>query len=356
MTLFLPATRRRVLSLMPTYQCTAACTHCGTLSHPKDYTKLSREQLFSAIDQAAASAYDMVVFTGGEATLSKHLFDGIRYATQHKLATRLVTNGWWGKAQHSRTRMLTNLKEAGLTEINLSTGDEHSKFVPVETVATCAYSAVEAELTTAIMIEVRQKRRVTEATFRALPKIQDLYSHFRPGLFRIIESPWMPLDGNSFEDYEAEQLVNRENVRARGGCDSVLKTTTIQADGQISACCGIGVRLIPELQLGYVGEMSLSEADQAAENDFLKRWLRAEGPEKILAWASEVDPDIHWENMYAHRCQACIRLYKDPKVRKVVLEQYETKMVDVLFTEWLLYDYKGDLNSEPAESYFDHDN
>jgi hypothetical protein len=41
--------------------------------------------------------------------------------------------------------------------------------------------------------------------------------------------------------------------------------------------------------------------------------------------------------MYAHRCQACIRLYTDPAVRRVVRDHYEEKIADVMCAEWLLY-------------------
>ena len=40
--------------------------------------------------------------------------------------------------------------------------------------------------------------------------------------------------------------------------------------------------------------------------------------------------------MYAHRCQACLRLYQDPVVRTVVSHSYEEKVADVMFGEWLL--------------------
>jgi len=282
----------------------------------------------------------MVVFTGGEATLSKDLLDGINRATAHGLATRLVTNGWWAKTSRLLENMIANLKRVGLKELNLSTGDEHIRFVPVEYVAKCAYAAVEAGFYTAIMIEQRSKRAVTESTFRALPIICELFERFTSARFKIVESPWMPLDDRLIADYELGSVSNRSNVLSRGGCDSILKTTTVQANGNIAACCGIGMRLIPELQLGRLGDITLADADKVGEEDFLKRWIRVEGPEAILAWAQQFDSSIQWENMYAHRCQACIRLYKDPNVRKVITEHYEAKVCDVLFAEWLLYEYQ----------------
>jgi hypothetical protein len=131
--------------------------------------------------------------------------------------------------------------------------------------------------------------------------------------------------------------TDRSNLAMHSGCTSYLGTTTIQANGQIGACCGLGMRQIPELQLGNVANTSIAEADSQAESDFLKRWIRVEGPEKILAWAADIDPQIEWEGMYAHRCQSCIRLYKDEKVRRVIREHHQEKLADVIFQEWLIY-------------------
>jgi hypothetical protein len=111
----------------------------------------------------------------------------------------------------------------------------------------------------------------------------------------------------------------------------------VQADGEISPCCGLGIRFVSELRIGNIRDTTLEQADRRASEDFLKRWIHVEGPERILAWAAAHDPSIEWENRYAHRCQACIRLYKDPKVRRVIADRHEEKMASVDAAEAVLY-------------------
>ncbi len=60
---------------------------------------------------------------------------------------------------------------------------------------------------------------------------------------------WSPDDTHKYEEGLA---ADRHSVLARRGCDSILSTTTLQADGTIGACCGIGLRLIPELHIGNI--------------------------------------------------------------------------------------------------------
>lgn len=48
------------------------------------------------------------------------------------------------------------------------------------------------------------------------------------------------------------------------------------------------------------------------------------------------------------RCQACIRLDKDPAVRNVIAEHHGEKLADVVAGEWLLYDYPRKPDAVPA--------
>ena len=353
MNIFDPIPQYRTLSVMPTFQCSAECKHCGTLSNPRDKTRLSIEKIYSTIDQANDNGYKVVVFTGGEATLAgKDLLLAIERAANLELFVRLVTNAHWAISDTKAKRYIDDLVKAGLTEINFSTGDQHTRFVPLSNVIRAAYAAARAELSVAIMVESVYERTITKETVENHPEFKRILVDFPARKIKVHESPWMPLSPYDISEYSEGIAVNQSNLATRSGCDSILTTTTIQADGKIGACCGLGMRLIPEIQLGTVYETELVEADRAAANDFLKQWIRVEGPEHILAWASTHDPDFKWEDMYAHRCQACIRLYKDPKVRKVIFEHHKEKMAEEMYGKWLISNYSSDAqNSKNAETF-----
>jgi len=305
--------------------------------------------MLSAIDQAAQRNYQVVVFTGGEPTLAgKNLLVAMQRAASHGLIVRVVTNAHWAVSDEHAGRRIASLMSAGLSEINFSTGDQHARFVLVENVIRATRAAVQVPLhAVAIMVETVRERRITKETVINHPDFKRILDDFPHAQVRVNESPWMPLSPSWIHGYPDGAAVNASNLSRRTGCDSVLATTTIEADGRMAACCGLGMRLIPELQIGHVSDTRLEDADKLAESDFLKHWIRLEGPERILAWASTHDPDIEWENLYAHRCQACLRLYKDPKVRKIIAEHYEEKIADCLFAEWLLYHDRPDIQ-EPA--------
>lgn len=329
-------TGTKTLSVMLTYTCPAACANCGTLSSPAERTNLHREHVMQTIRDAKDLGFGLVVFTGGETTLRwNDTLDGIRLASSLGMLTRIVTNAHWAHSLEAARSKIDQLIAAGLSEINYSTGDEHVRFIPLERVATACVAAAERAFRVHVMIELKAQRAVCAADILEHPMIQALPDGARKYV-TAVESPWMPLDPGVREVYPEGVAATRETIGTRTGCDSILRTYTLQADGRIAACCGLGMRLIDELNVTVAnGPGSLARAIDEAENDFLKVWIRYKGPERILAWAAEKDRSIDWDGRYAHTCQACRRLYSDPRVAAVIREHYEEIAAEVLQCAWM---------------------
>lgn len=324
----------RALSVMQTYTCPAACEHCGTYSSPDNRTTLPVERVLRTIDEAKQLGFAPVVFTGGETTLRwKDLLTAIAHATALGLPTRVVTNAHWARSLDEAHRRIAELVAAGLYEINFSTGDEHARFVPVEQVVFACVASIQAGLPVHVMIEHRKKRLIDVADILKHPLIEMLSDEQRKRLV-VKPSPWMPLDPTVKGMYDDGMTVDRSNLAIRTGCDNVLSTYTLKADGTIAACCGIGMFDIRELTVTNA-EGSLATAVERAEDDFMKVWLHYVGPEKILAWAASKDPSIEWEGWYSHHCQSCHRIYKDPRVRECIREHYREVIGEVMQAAWL---------------------
>lgn len=322
--------RDKILSILITRRCTAACRHCGSFSSPRATDTLSESVVRDSIDQAARLGFKLIAFTGGESTLEwDTLSMGVLRANGHGIRTRLVTNGHWATSRAEAARVIHDFKSWGLDELNVSTGDEHIRFVPLETVINSIAEAVTAGYPIQVMVEYRAKRMVTKQMILNHPTIRKLPINLAEQI-EITESPWMPLSPMRIGSYDSGDTVVSNNVALRNGCKSVLQTYTVEPDGRVAACCGLGVKLIPELAVSEVSTSSfLEKAVEAAENDFLKLWLRYVGPEKILAWAARKSSNIQWEGMYAHNCQACHRVYRDEQVRKIVQDNYKEVVEDV---------------------------
>lgn len=341
-----PLPSDRVLSLLLTLQCTAECSYCGTNSSPRVKSKLAYEDALNIIEQASENNYKLVVFTGGEPLLyGNKLFDLIAYSKKLGLLTRVVTNAYWANSLNSARKIITHFFKNGLDEINFSTGDEHVKFVPLSNIFNATRASFDFDIPVSIMIEVVLNNKINKKSILTDNYFESLFCQNEIDLINFCESPWMPLDENIINEYPDGVTVNKFNILNRKGCDSIINTTTILSTGKIMACCGLGTQSIPELEIGHIDNtINLNELNKRLDDDFLKRWIKIEGPEKILAWASEKDPNIIWENMYAHRCQACKRIYSDEKVRNIIEKFHNEKILDVLTSEWLMFHYDQKVN------------
>jgi organic radical activating enzyme len=326
----------RTLAIMPTFRCVANCASCGTLSSPLDKTELTLREMSRCIQEAKRLNFANIVFTGGEPTLCwTKLLKAIRKTKESGLLTRLVTNAHWAGTPNEAQRTVCALRAAGLDEINFSTGDEHARFIPMTNVVNAIAASVANHFRPAVMVEDRLGQVVTKKKMLHNQKIRALLLKDKTCL-TISDSPWMPLDPLRREKYQRSCVANKDNLDAYTSCDTILQSLTLMSDGNITACCGFGTRLIPELIVSNINQPGfLARAIESTENDFLKVWLHYEGPLKILDWAARKNLDIQWENIYAHCCQACLRIYRDPIVQETVKANYREKIGQVLSSAWM---------------------
>lgn len=326
--------RPHTLTILGTYRCTAECENCCFDSNPRIRRRLSCAEIVGFIDAAATQVPDleMVVFSGGECfLLGKDLVTAVRRAAELGLGTRCVTNGYWARTPDAAHRRLWPLLTSGLNEVNISTGDFHQRWVDQETVINAAEASVHLGLRTVVMVELTAHATVTGATLAAHPRMRALLDERQHTGFEIVESPWMPMDPLAAIEQQPGRMLNRSNVHLKTGCKSIFTTLVLTPDHNVGFCCGLSRERIPELNgdPGVEAERLLDLVDEAAR-DFMKIWLFVDGPERILAWAASKDVDIAWENLYAHHCHACLRVFSDDAVRRVVAKHHRERVDDVL--------------------------
>jgi hypothetical protein len=298
---------------------------------------MSLRQILDSIDAAARlGSVEVVVFSGGECfLLGDDLNAAIRHCTELGLKTRCVSNGYWARSMPAGRQRLQGLVEAGLTELNLSTGDFHEKWVPVQAVVNAALLGVELGLRhTSIAVETRENCRITAASIVVLPEIERLLRSQPRHAFAILESPWMPMTAEPTIKYDAHLVLDRHNFHLKSGCDSIFQTLAVTPDQRVGVCCGLAREKIASLTLDWhPGGLDAMLNDAA--RDFMKIWLYIDGPERILAWAASKDSAIAWEGQYAHHCHACLRLFEDERIQAVIKEHGQERVGDVLTRYYL---------------------
>jgi len=333
----------RALSLITTHRCTAACEHCCFSCSPAADKAIPIPRLHSLIDEAAEiPSIRLIVFTGGECfLLGRHLDDLLRRCRRHGLHTRCVTNGYWAVSAAAAAARAGELEAAGLEDINFSTGTFHARYVPLERILWGVKACAARGLRTVINLELFEGSGFPEERLTGDPEILELR---REGRLVLNRGCWAPNGGeiwgcapkghSSAAGLEhPERTLRFRSESNRTACDSSLVVLAVNPDQELITCCGLALEHIPALHAGSLKDRTLGEAIRAVQPDLLKLWIHVEGPERILEFLKERDPDLELPLDSAHICHTCQYLHASPRamaalrgqareVEDRILEQY----------------------------------
>lgn len=306
------------LTILPTYRCTAACEQCCFGSNPKLRERLSREEIFDAIEQAntAFTTLRQVVFSRGECVmLGEDLYAGIAHANALGLATRIVTNGYWGSSVNKAAKVAAKLAESGLKEVNISTGRDHAEFIPIESVLTAASAAIEYGIFVLITAEQDAADSDVIAAITSHPRFSSL-DQLGHEKFRFQINTWM-----KFTDEHADRPLHQKAPKMEP-CHQIFSNIVVTPHRNIAACCGLTFEHIPEMRLGSLDDPSAIAAAYAKEtSDFLKIWIHLDGPDRIVQklYGNEPPKDLISKD---HMCETCVRMHKCDTTRELIRTRY----------------------------------
>lgn len=332
------------ICFLTTYNCNARCSHCEC--GPKERDRLSLDEMKRLMDESLAlGTVGQVVFSGGEPTLlGEDLFEVIAYASQRKVLTRVVTNGFWGKSAAAAAAFVDRLMSAGLSEINISVDDLHQKYVPFWRVKNAFLACYERELPCLLAHKQNRDSVITKAYLEAELGVELI--HFNPGRSysreesrRLISTGAIIPITREAELADANQMLS-SNWRAN--CSSVLRDVIVGAKGNFLPCCGIIAKGLPELTRHDLRHHHLIDAIDDANRDLILNWLALEGPWAIAQFVHEIDPTIEFRERYAGICHVCNDVLSRPEVRNVLIEEIENVRDRVGLHRALLEAARGD--------------
>lgn len=310
--------RPRVLSILTTRRCTAACDHCCVGASPRAAGSIPVQRVHGLIDEATRiPSFERIVFTGGECFLLGRALDAlIAHAHGRGFDTRAVTNGYWAVTDRAARERVGALRAAGLDEIMLSTGRFHQRFVPADRIARAARATTRAGIPTRITIEDCDQSEFDDAPLRA-----QLAGALDAGLLAISHDPWIEDAGARGETRVTHDRLRREGrARASGGCVKILTTLSVTPDQQLIACCGFPLEELPGLRIGSVAVRPLDVVIREAPNDLLKMFLHVAGPVGIAEFVAGHEPGYELPGQPISICSACIALQRDEHAMRVARE------------------------------------
>jgi len=321
----------KTISLLTTYKCTAACKNCCFGCNPKIREQLSVDEMKSYIDKSL-SAYrntlKVLVLTGGECMLlGNKIYEIIKHGKENGLLVRIVTNGYWAKSYRIAFNKLQKLKNAGLYEINFSTGDDHLEWVPYENIVNGCMASVDLGLTCIVNVEKHDKSIFKVERFFKDERLKSYLfptNNEKPNL-KIESGVWIKFNKESEITYK-DLIVYNDNSK---GCTTLFNTISINPYSQMLACCGLTSEYIIPLRLGSVKESEIKHLYESQFQDFLKIWLFIEGPMSILKFIYE-KRKVQYGFITGHICNICSEIFKERENIEILQLHYKEAMARVL--------------------------
>lgn len=244
-----------IVTLLTTFKCTAKCRNCCFQCSPQASRMMSLAEMKSWLDECFETfpSIRLVVFTGGECTLlGEDLVEAIKYVASKRKLTRIVTNGWWAKSYEIARKYIIKLKEAGLNEINFSSGDDHQEWVPFLQVRDAAVAALQCGIKCAINIETHDHSKFNlNDYFEKDEEFASLCSDGCEKKHRIfIENGiWASMGKSSAKKITYESYKSKLDYK---GCANLFNNIPINPYGEVLSCCGITSEVNPYLRIGNI--------------------------------------------------------------------------------------------------------
>ena len=135
---------------------------------------------------------------------------------------------------------------------------------------------------------------------------------------------WMPFHGDAPSRVQTPDLAT-----LRKGCSQVFENVVVTPRDEVAACCGLTFEHIPEMRLGPCADGGLERRYRSQEDDFLKYWLKVDGPYSILERLLGDDATPLLEGV-VHQCQACAILHRNDAVREALSLRHSAFVPDVM--------------------------
>lgn len=314
------------ITIVTTHRCTASCDDCCFDCSPFKRDQLTYQQIKWIINECIKlfPSIRLIVFSGGECfLLGSDLDRSIRYAKNKGLKTRVVTNAYWASEINKTIKRLSRLKDVGLDEINISTGDNHLKFVDKKNVLNVVGAAINLKFSPlAITIEGHPDSKFKVEDFLNLTgkSIGD----FKSVGIEILTSSWMKFTCDGEKTIENYKL----NVLNEKPCSSLFDNRTINPDMQLLACCGLTVECNKYLKLGDLKFNKLYDFYNEQFNNLYLLLLYTHGPEYLYRRVCEVKEIV--AKKYPHPCAYCIEVVSGDNIdvlKKILIQDYYKMLV-----------------------------
>lgn len=315
------------ITLVLTFKCTAQCRNCCFGCSPAKDRVMSNneiEKYISSCMDAFPKSIKVLVITGGECMIYPNKVKyTIKLAKKYGLTTRIITNGFWASTYTKAKAILEDLKKHGLDEINFSTGDDHTEWIPLKNVRNASVAAARVGFSPFINIETHDE---------SSPRILKFLG--RDSVFmKFVENKKISMNRGAWMSFDKKRSISHKEcipIVRYEPCSNLFSMIPINPYGEVLACCGLPSEYIPYLRLGNFDSEPIKTKYLDSFEDLLKIWLFLDGPAKIIKFINE-QLGIPNTLPSGHICDYCRTLFSTPLYMNFLKENYHNFMGDIIF-------------------------
>lgn len=315
-----------IITILLTYQCPAACSHCVFESSPQNKTALDMEVAYKLVQAASRQKPPPVLgFSGGEPFLRvREMRALIEYAAGLGMPSEVVSSSAWAKSEAYAETVLDDLRQVGLQSYCTSVDQFHTPFVSPEKMRWSLEAAKRVGLRTIINFQAAADHpperagmlRMISEILQIPPEEVDKH-HINP----LITTP-VGRARSEVQDFLYDPDKNMEE-----GCPMATEVVTLSPYGLLYPCCGMVVGEKPEAaELFIQDSLRDKSVDEIAailadlQSDLFFRLLQVKGPYWILKQLQRRDPSLAINDKYVGACDVCLEFTQNPKIAAATRE------------------------------------
>lgn len=309
------------LVIETTTRCTAKCSMCYQSAGPKGSDLLGDNQLSAEIIKRVIRESVKIPtlrpqfhIAGGEAFINIssciEYFEEARKAGFCEIST--TTNAYWAKDKHKANRVCRDLRQAGLTRMEISWDAWHVDFISPTAINNCIKSAYENNIEVILRI-LSTKKETAESAIKMLDN--DILSHVQS----ICCSPVM----YSGRAMEAESISESDIFKSNNlgeACHNMLNLT-INPLGYVSPCCA-GFDQTKTVNLGNVKNQSIVDIVNSMNESLLLRFLVFSGAGSFVPILEDAGFEIGRD--FAGLCDLCWSIFSDSEKSQAIQNYFDT--------------------------------
>lgn len=337
------------LTVITTDNCNARCKHCVLCCSPGKKHSLTFKKIRDAVEQLESiNPVTLVVFTGGEPTLLKNdLLEALAFCSERGILTRIVTNAHWAKDRKAAYSYLRTLRECGLDELNISTDDYHTPYIPFEYVKNAFHASKGLGFSSVVIANSHSKgdtvtpEYIENALGEKLIRLSDndenkaLPDKRSPdGTCYILSDSFLQRIGRAAELDDKYFQIETNEEKFMSNCRWVVDTLTLSPRGNIWACCGIVCDNNIVLDLGNPRKNPLKKILKTANDNMLLHALRLLGPMFLKQFVLSHNSKIHFKKKaYSSVCEICQDLTENRKAINELRKNYPELIYFIIAAE-----------------------